>query len=46
MASRSDIEAGRAHILLYMKNQLGRGLTMVRDQLQGLGSSVMRVGGF
>lgn len=46
MASRADIEAGRAFITLYLKNSaLVKGLNSIRDQMQGLGSSVMRIGG-
>ena len=45
MAGKGDIEAGKAHILLYMKNQLGRGLNAVKAELQSLGGSIMRVGG-
>lgn len=46
MASRADIEAGRAFITLYLKNSaLVKGLNSIRDQMQGLGSGVMRIGG-
>ena len=46
MASRADIEAGRAYITLYLKNSaLVKGLGAIRDQMQGLGSGVMRIGG-
>jgi hypothetical protein len=45
MASRSDIEAGKAHILLYMKNTVQQGLNALKGQLQGVGTEVMRVGG-
>ena len=46
MASRSDIEAGKAHILLYMKNQVQQGLNALKGQLQGVGTEVMKVGAF
>lgn len=46
MASRGDIEAGKAYITLYLKNSaLVKGLNSIRDQMQGLGSGVMRIGG-
>src|SRR5687768_4545657 len=45
MASRADIEAGKAHILLYMKNTVQQGLNALKGQLQGVGTEVMRVGG-
>ncbi|MCI0362114.1 MAG: phage tail tape measure protein, partial [Planctomycetaceae bacterium] len=47
MAGRSDIEAGRAHIMLYVKNSaLVKGLNSVKARLQGLGTSILKVGGF
>ena len=46
MASRADIEAGKAYITLYLKNSaLVKGLNAIRDQMQGLGSGIMRIGG-
>ena len=44
MASRGDIEAGKAHVLLYLKNQLAGGINAAGKQLQGLGTSVVKVG--
>src|SRR5262245_38536351 len=44
MASRSDIEAGKAHVLLYLKNQLTGGIKSAGQQLQGLGTNVMTIG--
>lgn len=45
MAGRADIEAGKAHILLYIKNSaLMKGLGEIRQRMQGLGSSIMRIG--
>ncbi|HEX5032859.1 MAG TPA: phage tail tape measure protein, partial [bacterium] len=46
MASRADIEAGRAYITLYLKNSaLMKGLRSIRDEMQSLGSGIMRIGG-
>ena len=46
MAGRSDIEAGKAHIRLYVKkSELQQGLGWMSGQLKGIGSQVMRVGG-
>lgn len=45
MASRGDIEAGKAHIMLYLKNSaLMKGLGAIKQQMQGLGSSIMGIG--
>src|SRR5688500_8776097 len=45
MAGRSDIQAGRAHVEVYVKNSaLVKGLNFVKGQLQGLGKSIMRIG--
>src|SRR5687768_12818003 len=47
MAGRGDIEAGKAHIMLYVKNSaLVKGLNAVKARLQGLGTSILKVGGF
>ena len=47
MAGRSDIEAGKAHIMLYVKNSaLVKGLNDVKKRLQGLGTSILKIGGF
>jgi hypothetical protein len=46
MAGRSDIEAGKAHVRLYVKrSELQQGLKAVGSDLQGLGSGIMRIGG-
>lgn len=46
MASKADIEAGRAHISIYLKNsELVKGLNSLKSQLQGLGSGIMKIGG-
>ena len=44
MASRGDIEAGKAHVLVYLKNQLAGGINAMGKQLQGLGTTVARAG--
>lgn len=44
MASRGDIEAGKAHVLLYLKNTLTGGLKAAQKQLEGIGQGVMKVG--
>ena len=44
MASRSDIEAGKAHVLVYVKNQVAAGLNAIGGQLKGLGSQAMSAG--
>lgn len=45
MAGKADIEAGRAHIMVYLKNSaLMKGLNGLKSQMQGLGSQVMGVG--
>ena len=45
MASRGDIEAGKAHIMLYLKNSaLMKGLGAIKQHMQGLGSSIMGIG--
>ncbi len=47
MAGRSDIEAGKAHILLFVKNSaLVKGLNAAKKQLQGFGTSILKIGGF
>lgn len=43
MASRSDIEAGRAHILLYMKNTVPKALNDLSGSLRGVSSQVMKI---
>lgn len=46
MASRGDIEAGKAFITLYIKNSLlMKGLNDIKQRMQGLGSSIMGIGG-
>jgi len=46
MASRSDIEAGRAHVSVYAKTEkLLIGLDNVKDRCKALGADVMKVGG-
>jgi hypothetical protein len=46
MAGRSDIEAGKAHIRLYVKNsELVKGLNWLGGKMQGLGTTVMKTGG-
>jgi hypothetical protein len=46
MASRGDIEAGKAYVTTYVKNsQLVKGLNVVKQELQSLGTSVMKIGG-
>lgn len=45
MAGRSDIQAGKAHVEIYVKNSaLVQGLRFAQDKLQGLGKSIMRIG--
>ena len=44
MASRGDIEAGKAHVLVYLKNQLAGGINAMGKQLQGLGTTVAKAG--
>jgi hypothetical protein len=45
MAARGDIEAGRAHIVLYVKNSaLTQGLKSAQQSLQGLGTRVGLIG--
>src|SRR5262245_56494319 len=45
MASRSDIEAGKAHIVLYVKNSaLTQGLKAAQQSLQGFGSRIAGIG--
>lgn len=45
MASRGDIQAGKAFVELYVKNSaLVKGLNDAKKQLQGLGKSIMGVG--
>src|SRR5262245_50736158 len=46
MAGRGDIEAGKAHIRLYMKNsEVVKGLNWLGGKLQGLGTSALKIGG-
>jgi hypothetical protein len=46
MAGRADIEAGRAHIRLYMKDsEVVKGLNWLGGKLQGLGAGFMKFGG-
>ncbi len=46
MAGKGDIEAGRAFVTAYIKNSpLLKGLGQIKKELQGLGTSVMKVGG-
>jgi hypothetical protein len=45
MASRSDIEAGKAHVRLYVKNsELVKGLADIQGRLQGLGRGLIAFG--
>lgn len=44
MASRGDIEAGRAHVLLYAKDQLTAGLKKAQVATIALGKSMMAIG--
>lgn len=44
MASRADIEAGRAHVLLYAKDQLTSGLSKAMAVLRGFGMAARQVG--
>lgn len=45
MAGRNDIEAGKAHILLYVKNSaLTQGLKAAQQSLQGLGTRIAGIG--
>ena len=46
MAGRGDIEAGKAHIRLYMKDsEVVKGLNWLGGKLLGLGASAMKFGG-
>lgn len=46
MAGKSDIEAGKAFVTLYVKNSpLLKGINTIKTELQSLGSSVMKIGG-
>src|SRR5688572_15981096 len=45
MASRSAIEAGKAHILLYMKSTAPKALNDLKSGLNSVGTHVLRVGG-
>jgi hypothetical protein len=46
VAGKSDIEAGKAFVTLYVKNSpLLKGINVVKAELQGLGTSVMKLGG-
>lgn len=44
MASKQDIEAGKAFVRLYAKDELSKGLRSVGESLQGLGSSIKTIG--
>lgn len=44
MASRSDIEAGKAHVLVYVKNQVAAGLKAIGTSLQTTGRQAIAVG--
>lgn len=45
MAGRSDIEAGKAHVSVYVKNSaLVKGLQGVRNELASTGGAIMRMG--
>ena len=45
MAGRSDIQAGKAFVELYVKNSLlVKGLNEAKAQLQGLGKNIMAIG--
>jgi hypothetical protein len=45
VASRQDIEAGKAHVRLYVKNsELVKGLADIQGRLQGLGRGIMAFG--
>ena len=43
--SRKDVEAGRAHVLVYLKNKIGTGLTAMKKRLSSAGKSIAAVGG-
>jgi hypothetical protein len=45
MASRGDIQAGKAYVTTYVKNSaLLKGLQSIKTSLQGLGTSIMKIG--
>lgn len=44
MASRKDVEAGRAYVTLMLKNQVERGLRRAQAQLMAFGKAVKAVG--
>src|SRR5690349_5888763 len=45
MAGRSDIQAGKAHVELYVKNSaLVKGLRAAQQSLQGLGTKIATIG--
>lgn len=44
MASRRDIEAGRAHVVLALKNQMERGIRAASAQLAAFGKAVKAIG--
>lgn len=44
MASRSDIEAGKAHVLVYVKNQVTAGLKAIGTSLKATGAQAIAVG--
>jgi hypothetical protein len=46
MASRADIEAGKAHILLYMKSTVPKALNDLKKGLTNVGTEILKVGGF
>ncbi|WP_254512851.1 hypothetical protein [Anatilimnocola floriformis] len=46
MASRGDIEAGKAYVTTYIKNSpFIKGINEIKAQLQGLGTNVLKLGG-
>lgn len=45
MAGRKDIEAGRASILLTLKNQLAKGLQVAQEQLKSFARGANQLGG-
>jgi hypothetical protein len=46
MAGKSDIEAGKAHVSLYVKNsELVKGLQAASKQLKSFGESIAKIGG-
>lgn len=45
MASRGDVEAGKAHVLIYIKNQVGKGLTTIAGALKSVSTVAQQLAG-